>query len=405
MNEAVAEGAPAHQVTVVVADDHTLVREGIKALVTGVLGKVGFLEAGDGDSLFHAVGSNPTVRLALIDLNIPGMHGGLRLAEFSGRHPAISLVITAAMNSSDIMRRALNIPTVYALVSKSAGVGYVRAAIEAAMQRRKLPLAAANRGAAQSAVALTPRQEEIRSLLRQGMSNKAIAGILGISEGTVKNHITEIFRTLNATNRTQAAQFNFEAAVNPVSRSQRYGATMFDIDEYLHLARHASSAGQPHACMTYLKEVLQLQPENAAAIHLLAIQHAELGLFARAVSGFRTALRIEPGWEAARFQFGLLLLEGNLLAEAKEQFAALGGSSDQELRTCAEAMIAIAEHQPIVAREKLTAALSGKSANPALSSLMRRVLEKLADAQQPAAPPPDAQDNEIFLGAYRQKSS
>ncbi|HEY6923195.1 MAG TPA: LuxR C-terminal-related transcriptional regulator, partial [Steroidobacteraceae bacterium] len=55
----------------------------------------------------------------------------------------------------------------------------------------------------QSQPALTPRQQEVQRMLRRGLSNKMIAAALGISEGTVKNHITEILRALNATTRTQ----------------------------------------------------------------------------------------------------------------------------------------------------------------------------------------------------------
>lgn len=50
-----------------------------------------------------------------------------------------------------------------------------------------------------------PRQEEVRALLRQGMSNKLIASTPGIRKGTVKNRLTEILRALGASNRTQAA--------------------------------------------------------------------------------------------------------------------------------------------------------------------------------------------------------
>ena len=57
-------------------------------------------------------------------------------------------------------------------------------------------------------VVLTPRMEEVRQLLRQGMSNKRIASHLGLSEGTVKNYMSEIFRALNVSNRTQAAQMD-----------------------------------------------------------------------------------------------------------------------------------------------------------------------------------------------------
>ena len=57
-------------------------------------------------------------------------------------------------------------------------------------------------------IGLSPRLEEVRALLKQGMTNKRIAQTLNISEGTVKNYMTEIFRALNVSNRTQAAQYD-----------------------------------------------------------------------------------------------------------------------------------------------------------------------------------------------------
>jgi len=201
----------AQSMTVVVADDHLLVRDGVKMLVTRALTNVNFLEAHDGDSLLQVTNSCPVIGLALVDLKMPGMQGGLRIVELAREHPSIPLVIISALSSPDIVRRVMEIPSVYAFVPKSGNAGSVRVAIEAALQGKKLPFANINHNHAIADTALTPRQQEIRDLLREGLSNKLIAGALGISEGTVKNHITEIFKLLNATNRTQAAQLNFEA--------------------------------------------------------------------------------------------------------------------------------------------------------------------------------------------------
>jgi DNA-binding NarL/FixJ family response regulator len=191
--------------TVLVADDHMLVRQGIKLLVEGVISPVHFLEAADGDSLLKLAGSN-TVSLALIDWKMPNMREGLCLGEMARRHPDTPIVVISAFTSPDVVRLALDIPTVYAFVAKSGGVEDISAAIQAAMQRLKLPPRLTRTGGALQTPVLTPRQSQIRRLLRQGMSNKVIAQTLGISEGTVKNHISEIFRILKTTNRTQAAQ-------------------------------------------------------------------------------------------------------------------------------------------------------------------------------------------------------
>lgn len=197
--------------TVLIADDHALVRDGMKMLVAGILKGVRIVEAQDGDSLLRGVRSDASVRLALVDLNMPGMHGGARLLELAEHYPQLPLVVVSALTSFDVVRRVMSVHTVHAFVPKSSGAGTMNQAIEAALAGRKLSIAQPRRTSVQPSANLTPRQEEIRNLLRQGCSNKMIASALGISPGTVKNHITEIFKILNTTNRTQAAQLDLAA--------------------------------------------------------------------------------------------------------------------------------------------------------------------------------------------------
>lgn len=196
--------------TVLIADDHALVRDGIKMLVCGILGPVRFVEAGDGNALAEAVRGHAGVQLALVDLNMPGMERGYRLAALAREHPALPLVVVSALTAPDVVRRTMEIPTVYAFVPKSASAEHMRAAIASALSGQKLPFSPVLGDARRPEVSLTPRMEEIRSLLRQGMSNKLIARTLGISEGTVKNHMSEIFKALHVSNRTQAAQMDLD---------------------------------------------------------------------------------------------------------------------------------------------------------------------------------------------------
>lgn len=194
---------------VLIADDHALVRDGIRMLITSILGPVSFLEAEDAESLLRVMRENPGVRLALVDLNMPGMEKGFRLTELSRQNPDVPLVVVSALTAPDVVRRTLEIPTVHAFVPKSANSEIIGAAIDAALQGRKLPYTqTASGGAKRPEVVLTPRMEEVRNLLRQGMSNKMIASTLGITEGTVKNHMSEIFKALNVSNRTQAARLD-----------------------------------------------------------------------------------------------------------------------------------------------------------------------------------------------------
>ena len=155
-------------------------------------------------------------------------------------------------------------------------------------------------------------------------------------------------------------------------------AAMLDAEEYFHLALHASSMGDHHACMTYLEEVLQREPRNARAMYLRAVQHAELGLTERAVAGIKTALAIEPDLDIARFQLGLLLLfDLNQPAEAKEYLQRLCRCQERALRAYAEAMIAIVDNELTLARQKLAIGLSESSPDSQLPMLMRRLFERL----------------------------
>lgn len=194
--------------TVLVADDHVLVRDGFKLLVSGILKSATIVEAGDGDSLVRAIRVHSPLSLALVDLNMPGMERGARLADIARANPKLPLVVISALTSPDIVRRTLAIETVCAFVPKSATSEHIRLAIDAALQGKKLPFTTTLVKTTASEFTLTPRLEEVRQLLRQGMSNKLIASTLGITEGTVKNHMSEIFKALNVSNRTQAAQLD-----------------------------------------------------------------------------------------------------------------------------------------------------------------------------------------------------
>lgn len=201
--------APARPIAarvVLIADDHGLVREGIKLLVSHLLGSPQCLEAADAASLLRLVRTRSDIDLALVDLNMPGMEKGLLLPELARQPGCPALVVVSALTSPDVVRRALALDRVYAFVPKSAGSALMQQAIEAALQGRKLPFSGKPDDGAEPVVTLTPRLEQVRALVRQGMSNKLIASTLGISEGTVKNHMTEIFRALNVSNRTQAAR-------------------------------------------------------------------------------------------------------------------------------------------------------------------------------------------------------
>lgn len=195
--------------TIVIADDHALVRDGFKLMVATLWPGVRILEAADAATLRELARRLPQPALALVDLNMPGMDKGTGLALLARECPLLRVVVVSALTSPDVIRRALDLPNVYAFVPKSAGGQRMQQAIEAAHAGRRLPHVPPS-DAPPVDDRLTPRMEEVRQLVRQGLSNKQIARQLNLSEGTVKNYLTEIFRLLQVTNRTQAARSDID---------------------------------------------------------------------------------------------------------------------------------------------------------------------------------------------------
>jgi DNA-binding NarL/FixJ family response regulator len=196
----------AKRVKVLVADDHALVRDGMKLLLRPIASAGEIVEAHDAESLSDALRFEPDLSLALVDLNMPGMDQGARLAEIVEQGQNVPIVVVSAMTAADVVRRTMQIPSVYAFVSKGASREQMLDAVRDGMQRIRRPYQAPADAAQGSVTQLTPRMEEVRHLLRQGLTNKMIATRLGITEGTVKNHMSDIFKALNVANRLQAAQ-------------------------------------------------------------------------------------------------------------------------------------------------------------------------------------------------------
>jgi DNA-binding NarL/FixJ family response regulator len=208
MTELINPHARDTKITVVLAEDHALVRDGLKMLIRDILPLVEFLDASDAVSLSSAMAHQPSPDLALVDLNMPGMERGDALPDILSKNPQVAVVVVSALSSPDLVRRCLNLPSVRAFVSKNAAATQMKAAIKASLEGDSPGFVQLEEQVAPTNIQLSPRLEEVRGLLRIGMTNKSIAQQLNISEGTVKNYMSEIFKQLNVTNRTQAARFD-----------------------------------------------------------------------------------------------------------------------------------------------------------------------------------------------------
>lgn len=197
------------------ADDHPLMREGLRQMLSQLEPSVEIIDAHDYPSLFVKTALHADLDLALVDLNMPGFVGMQGITQYRNRFPDIPLVVLSASESPNDIRSALEagalgyIPKaastalmLTALRQVLAGSLYVPPCLgDSPADRHTVGLA--DFSALQHS-GLTARQLEVARLLALGCANKAIAGMLAMSEGTVKVHIAAIFRTFGATNRTEA---------------------------------------------------------------------------------------------------------------------------------------------------------------------------------------------------------
>lgn len=195
-------------VKILLADDHPLVRQGLKLLITQFGYSPEFIEAHDYASLQAQLKAHPGFALAVVDLHMPGAKELAGLDAVVKAHPGVPLVVVSAFSSLDVVRKTLARASVYAFVPKNGSPACMQVAVQAALAREKVGEVSDAVVLPVSPDVLAPRLQAVRDLLREGKSNKAIAYELGLSEGTVKNYMSEIFKSLKVTNRTQAARFD-----------------------------------------------------------------------------------------------------------------------------------------------------------------------------------------------------
>ena len=211
--------------TLLIADDHPLFREALRGAVQRVLPGVQLHEADSVDALYALADANPDADLLLMDLNMPGAQGFSALVHVRALHPQLPVVVVSAREEPTVMRRALDHGAL-GFIPKSADSDVIGAAIGAVLDgERWVPPEAQNvaatsheeREVARRLRELTPQQFKVLQMLGAGRLNKQIAYDLGVSEATIKAHMTAILRKLGASNRTQAVLLAGKLAVDPDS--------------------------------------------------------------------------------------------------------------------------------------------------------------------------------------------
>lgn len=203
-------------INVMIADDHSMVREGIKQLLELDGDIVVVAEANTGKQCMELLDENRTDVL-LLDINMPDMNGLQVLQKLREQKKNVRVLILTIHNEIEYLVKAVEIG-VDGYVLKDSNSSVLKKAIynvyngETFIQPELAPLLKIKldeRSTNSNNVndLLTKREIEVLKLLAEGLFNKEIAFNLAISEKTVKNHVSNIFRKINVSDRTQAAVY------------------------------------------------------------------------------------------------------------------------------------------------------------------------------------------------------
>ncbi|GJH08015.1 response regulator transcription factor [Caballeronia novacaledonica] len=214
-----------------VADDHELIRHAVKSLLRGLDREAQFDEADSWDTLAAAAHPDANHDLAIVDLHMSGMASASSLTALLKANPALPLVVLSAEESVDEMRAVLAAGALgfvpkrepanvmlkaielvlsggayvpieaLCLVDADAVAPHPADATQPLRSAPGVPLASHHRHLMEN---LSPRQREIMRLVHRGCTNKMIARELQLAEGTVKVHLSVIFRALGVHSRSAA---------------------------------------------------------------------------------------------------------------------------------------------------------------------------------------------------------
>jgi DNA-binding NarL/FixJ family response regulator len=205
---------PSHA-TLIIADDHPLFRAALtQTIVSGSQQPYNVVEAADISTLQDICQRESSVQLVLLDLHIPGAKGLSGLIYLVNNFPHIPVIMISANDSDDIIGRAIS-QGAAGFLSKSAEPAEIARAIDVVNSgdiylppHSQVDLDSLEdseeHDISQLMSQLTPQQFKVAVMLAEGLLNKQIAYELNVTEATIKAHVTEIFRKLGVSSRTQA---------------------------------------------------------------------------------------------------------------------------------------------------------------------------------------------------------
>jgi DNA-binding NarL/FixJ family response regulator len=196
----------------IIVDDHPLFRGALSQALGDAFADAEVLQAGSLDELTQLLATAGEIDLVLLDLTMPGVHGVSGLLYLRAEHPEVPVVIVSASDDPSTIRQCLDCGA-SGFIPKSQPVEAMRDAIRKIIGGEvwlptDVDLASAPTGETAELVlrmsTLTPQQVRVLMMLGEGLLNKQIAFKLGVSEATIKAHVSAILQKLGVDSRTQA---------------------------------------------------------------------------------------------------------------------------------------------------------------------------------------------------------
>jgi DNA-binding NarL/FixJ family response regulator len=193
-------------IRLVIADDHPLFRGALREAVSGLFENVEIAEAGSFEDVTKLLERGTEIDLILLDLTMPGVRGFSGLMYLRAQYPSVPIVVVSANDDPGVIRRCMDFGAL-GFIPKTLGIEAMRDAIMRVFEGGVWTPPDIDLGTgsdANTADLLTRQQVRVLMMLSEGLLNKQIAYELGVSEATVKAHVSAILQKLGVESRTQA---------------------------------------------------------------------------------------------------------------------------------------------------------------------------------------------------------
>ena len=203
---------PLEHYRLLIADDHPLYRGALREAVTGLFERIDIAEAGTFNEVTELLERGSEVDLVLLDLTMLGVRGFSGLMYLRAQYPGVPVIVVSANDDPAAIRRCMEFGA-SGFIPKTLGVEAMRGAIARILSGGvwtppDVDLTAGADAETAALIArmatLTPQQVRVLMMLSEGLLNKQIAYQLGVSEATVKAHVSAILQKLGVESRTQA---------------------------------------------------------------------------------------------------------------------------------------------------------------------------------------------------------